>query len=147
MKILVTGSTWKIGMAAVYALVKEGHIVVGTDECILPWNKYSRHLHSHYVHSPFCEDKFYDDLLLIIKKEKPDVLIPIGSTRQMSLHKQEIKEYVNVVVPDYESYSPAYNKITTYDMCQKTGVAMPKRYTYMEGSSILKKNIFYRISE
>ena len=140
MKVLVTGASWKIGMAVISSLSKEGFTIVGTDEKALPFKLHSRHLKSYYTHANFSNEKFYEDILLIIKKEKPDVLIPIGGTRQISLHKNEISEYINVLVPDYESYCNAYDKKKTYEICKETGVDVPRRFTDVEANLILKNN-------
>jgi len=134
LKVLLTGATHKIGMAAIYSLSKEGFTIIGTDERALPFKLHSRQLNSYYTHALFKDDKFYEDILSIIKKEKPDVLIPIGSTKQISQHKNEISKYVNILVPDYESFCTAYDKKKTYEICKEAGVAMPKRFTDMEAN-------------
>ncbi len=138
MKILVTGATRNIGMATIYALTKEGYTVIGTDERRLPFNIHSRHTKSYYIHAPFSDNQFYEDILSIIKIEKPDVVLPIGGTKQISLHKDEIEKYVNVLVPDYESFCTAYDKKKTHEICKEAGVAMPKRFTDMEANYQLK---------
>ena len=138
MKVLVTGAAWKIGMAVIRSLSKEGFTIVGTDERALPFKLHSRHLKSYYTHANFSNEKFYEDILSIIKKEKPDVLIPIGGTRQISFHKNEISKYVNVLVPNYESYCNAYDKKKTYEICKETGVDVPRRFTAAEANLMLK---------
>jgi predicted ATP-grasp superfamily ATP-dependent carboligase len=137
LKVLVTGSTLKIGMAAVCNLAKNGCTVVGADEKSLPFNMHSRHLESLYRHAPFNSTRFYEDILSIIRKEKPDVLIPIGGTGQISLHKNEISKLINVLVPDYESYCTAFNKKKTYELCCKAGIDMPKHFTGAEANYLL----------
>lgn len=139
MKVLVTGSTLKIGMAAVSNLMMNGCTVIGADEKELPFNIYSRHLKSHFIHAPFTDNKYYDDILSIIGKEKPDVLIPIGGTQQISLHKNEISKFVNLLVPDYESYRKAYDKKETYKICRTAGIDMPEHFTDDEAKYLLRK--------
>jgi predicted ATP-grasp superfamily ATP-dependent carboligase len=138
LKVLVTGAAWKIGMAVISSLSKEGFTIVGTDERPLPFRLHSRHLKSYYTHSNFSNEKFYENIVSIIEKERPDVLIPIGGTKQISLHKNEISKYVNVLVPNYESYSNAYDKKKTYEMCRETGIDVPKRFTDVEANLMLK---------
>lgn len=138
MKILVTGATRNTGMAVIYALTKEGYTVIGTDERRLPFNIHSRHTKSYYIHAPFSDNQFYEDILSIIKIEKPDVLIPIGSTKQISLHKNEISNYVNLLVPDYENFCEVYDKKRTYSLCKEVGVAVPERFTDVEADCLLK---------
>jgi len=138
LKVLVTGTTWKIGMAAVHSLSKEGFTIIGTDDRRLPFNVHSRHIKSYYIHAPYPDKKFYEDILSIIKKENPDILIPIGGTEQISIHKNEISNYVNVLVPDYESFCKAYDKKKTHILCEETGVAVPKHFTDVEADCLLK---------
>jgi predicted ATP-grasp superfamily ATP-dependent carboligase len=138
LKVLLTGSSWKIGIAAAYSLTQKGLTVVGTDEHKLPFNIHSRHLSAHYIHAPFSEDKYLEDILAIIKKENPDVLLPLGGTKQISLNKNMIEKYVNVLVPDYECYIMAYHKQQTYKICKEAGIAMPHRYSYDEASKVLR---------
>ena len=139
MKVLITGATWKIGIASAYSLAKNGHTVIGTDDRPLPFKVHSRHLKSYYTHAPYNDNKFYEDILSIIKKENPDVLIPFGGTGQISFNKNEIKKYVNILVPDYDSYSTVYNKKKTYNLCKESGVSAPNRFTDNEAECLLKK--------
>lgn len=140
MKVLLTGSNWKIGITAAYSLAKKGFSVIGTDDRKLPFNIHSRHLQSHYIHAPFSDKKFYENILSIIKKEKPDVLLLLGGTKLISINKNEISKYVNVLVPDYESYKKVYNKRETYKLCIEGGIAVPIRYTDDEANSMLKED-------
>jgi predicted ATP-grasp superfamily ATP-dependent carboligase len=139
LKVLLTGSNWKIGIAAAYSMAKKGLTVIGTDEHKLPFNIHSRYLSAHYIHAPFSNDKFLGDILSIINKEKPDALIPLGGTKQISINKNEIKKYVNVLVPDYESYIKAYDKLQTYNLCKEAGIAIPHRYTFDEAVLMLNE--------
>ena len=138
MKVLVTGSALKIGMAVVQSLSKEGCTVVGADEQSFPLNIYSRNLKSHYIHTPFTNSNFFEDILSIIQKEKPDVLIPIGGTKQVSMYKNEIEKHINILVPDYKSFCSAYDKKKTYEICNNAGIAMPKRFTDDEANRLLQ---------
>lgn len=126
-----------MGSAAIFSLSKAGLTVVGSDDRKLPLGVHSRHLINHYINAPYEDHKFFKDILSIIKKEKPDVLLPIAGTRQISLHKEEISNYTNVLVPDYNSFCTAYNKKKTYEICKDAGVTMPKRYTDEEANHIL----------
>ena len=138
MKVLVTGSTLKIGMVAVFGLAKNNITVIGADRISLPFNMFSRHLKSHYKLKSFDSSDFHNNLLSIIQDEKPDVLIPIGETRQVSLHKEEFLKYTNVLVPDYESFCTAYDKKETYKICSQAGIEMPKHFSDYEADLLIK---------
>ena len=137
MKVLVTGSSLKIGMAVIHSLSRKGCIVVGADQQLFPI--YSRHLKSHYIHASYSDSKFYEDILSIIEKEKPDVFIPIGGTKEVSFYKNEINKYVNTLVPDYKSFSAAFDKKKTYEICSLAGIAMPKRFSDDEANILLSE--------
>ncbi len=125
-------------MAAVFGLAKNNLTVIGADEKSLPFNMYSRHLKSHYKLKSFKSSDFHYNLLSIIRKERPDVLIPIGGTRHVSLHKEEFLKYTNVLVPDYESFCTSYDKKKTYKICCQAGIEMPKHFSDYEAELILK---------
>jgi predicted ATP-grasp superfamily ATP-dependent carboligase len=144
-KVLITGASWKIGIASAYILAKSGHTVIGTDEYPLPFKVHSKHLKSYYTHAPYNDNRFYEDILSIIKKENPDVLIPLGGTGQISFNKNEIKKYVNILVPDYESYCTVYDKKKTYNLCKESGVAVPVRYTDNMAERLLKTERYIKL--
>lgn len=137
LKVLVTGATRNTGMAALYALRKKGYTVIGTDERALPFNIHSRHTKQHYLHLPFSNDLFFNDVLSIIKKEKPDVLLPVGGSKNISMHKKEIKKFTNLLIPEYENFISAYDKKIMHRKCIEAGISVPQRYTDEEAISIL----------
>lgn len=137
MKILVIGAARYTGMAVMYALTKEGHTFIGTDERQLPFNMHSRYTKPYYKHFPFSDERFYEDILSIIKKEKPDIILPVVGTRNISMHKERIKKYTNLLVPDYENFIAAYDKRKMHEICSEVGIAVPKRFTNSEAESFL----------
>jgi predicted ATP-grasp superfamily ATP-dependent carboligase len=140
LKVLLIGATRRVGIATINALSKEGFTVIGTDDRKLPFNIHSRHTKPYYINQSFTENQFYPDILGLIKKEKPDVVLPLLGSNHISLHKEEIKYYTNVLIPDYKSFTSAFNKNKMNAICKETGISVPQRFTNSEANSLLLKN-------
>ncbi len=137
MKVLLIGATRRSGTAAANALVKEGFTIIGSDDRKFPFNIHLKNTKPYYKNAPFTDDQFYQDVLVLIKKEKPDVILPVLGSNQISLHKEEIKKYANVLIPDYDSFSSAFSKKKMHAVCRETGISVPQRFTDCEASSVL----------
>ena len=139
-KVLLTGATRRAGTAAINALCKEGFTVIGTDDRKFPFNMHSKYTKPYYKHASFKDNQFYEDILNLIKKEEPDVLLPLLGNNYISLHKEEIKNYTDVLIPDYESFSSAFSKKKMNEICRKAGISVPQRFSYCEAISLLNFN-------
>lgn len=141
MKVLVTHATRYSAMAVINALARCGCEVVGADDRRLPLNFHSMYTKPYYIY-PDAEkdDGFVDAIIKIIKKEKPDVVLPICGTKLLSRHRMEIEKYCDLLIPEYESFIVAYNNKTTIDECKKIGIACPKILTEKEAIAELSKN-------
>jgi predicted ATP-grasp superfamily ATP-dependent carboligase len=73
---------------------------------------------------------FYEALLIQLKKEKYDLLMPVGflSFEVCMQHKEEIKKHTHVTLTNDESFALASNKNKTYRFAQENGIACPKTY-------------------
>jgi predicted ATP-grasp superfamily ATP-dependent carboligase len=137
LKVLLIGATRRSGTAAANALIKEGFTIIGSDDRKFPFNIHLKHTKPYYKNAPFTEDQFYRDILILIKKEKPDVILPVLGSNQISLHKEEIRKYTNVLIPDYESFSSAFSKKKMHAVCRETGISVPQQFTDCEANSLL----------
>ncbi len=137
MKVLLIGATRRAGIAAANALIKEGFTVIGSDERKFPFNLHSKHTKPYYTNAPFADNQFYPDVLALIKKERPDAVLPVLGSNQISLHKKEISNYTNLLIPDYESFTAAFSKKKMHAVCKETGISVPQRFTDCEASSFL----------
>lgn len=140
MKVLVTGATRNVGMAAIRALAKEGCEVIGADERRLPFGVYSRYIKSYYLHPEVHEDGYLSAIFKIIEIEKPDVLLPFCGMRQIIKERRKIERLTNILMPDEKSFLIAYDNQTTLEECQKIGIACPKIFTEEEAIQELKKD-------
>ena len=137
MKILVIGTARNSGMIAIHALNNEGHTVIGTDERRLIFNMHSRYTKPYYLHLPFSDDNFHKDILSITEKEKPDVILPVSGTKNISMYKEQIKKHTNLLVPDYESYISAYDKNRMHKICIDAGISVPERFSDIDAYHFL----------
>lgn len=136
MKILITGTTPNSGMAIINALNKEKNIFIGIYEKKLPFNIHSKYIKPYYI-SSFSDKKFYEEILFIINKEKPDIVIPVGGAKYISKLKNEIKKFTNLLIPDYENFISAYDKKRMHQICTEVGINVPRRFTYIEAKNLL----------
>lgn len=72
-------------------------------------------------------EKFYQQLLAHVKNEHYDFVLGLSdvSTAMLSSHKQELEEYVQPLVPEYETYSKAADKYLTMRLCMENDIPCP----------------------
>lgn len=140
MKVLVTGATRNTSLAVIRGLAREGCEVIGADERRLPFNIHSRHSKPYYLYPVGYQDDFFDAMIAIIKKEKPDVFLPVCGSKQISKHKKKIEQYTKVLLPDYESYMTAFDNQTTLKECQNLNIGCPRIWQETAVLKELNKN-------
>ena len=122
------------------ALARSGHEVVGADYRRLPLNLHSKYTKPYYLYPEPEKEEFFDAIISIIKREKPDVVLPVVDTRQFSRHKKEIERFAQFLVPDFESFSIAFDNKTTLEECEKIGIPCPRIFNESEAVNDLQKN-------
>ncbi len=141
MKVLVTHATRSIAMAIITELARGGCEIVGADDRRLPLDIHSMYTKPYYLYPDAKKDDgFVGAIIKIIKKEKPDVVLPVSGTKLLSRHRMEIEKYCKLLVPDYESFIVAYDNKKTLDECKKIGIACPEIFTEKEAIKYLIKN-------
>jgi predicted ATP-grasp superfamily ATP-dependent carboligase len=140
MKVLVTNATRNAGMAAIRCLARNGCEVIGLDSRKLPLNLHSRHTRPYYFYPAAEKDGSLEALITIIRKERPDVVLPISNTKLIAKHREEIEKHTSLLVPPYESFTVAHDKQTTLEECRKIGISCPALLTEKEAVAKLTKN-------
>jgi len=140
MKILVTNATRNSGFAVIRALTKSGCEVIGADDRKLPFGIHSRHTKPNYLYADVESESFLESLIRIIRQEKPDVLLPVASTRQTSLHKAELQKHTKLLVPDYKGFMAADDNQTTLEECRKLNIDCPKILSRKKAIDVLQRN-------
>ena len=137
MKVLVTGVTRNAGMAVLRGLAQAGCTVVGSDDRKLPWGIHSRYTGPYYWHAVQHNEEFIPSLIDILKKEHPDVLVPITGTEQISQCRKEIEQYTALLVPHYDSFMAAHDNKTTMQECSALGIQCPRLFNETEARRYL----------
>lgn len=126
--VLVIG-TGSQGLAMIHALYKAGFRVV-----LFYSEKHNYADHSRYIDKKYHinDDKrsitFLQQLQSIIKKEKIDVLIPMGDAvaEYVSEHKVVLQAIAHLDCPDYDSFMRGYDKNKLLTLCRENGYPHPK---------------------
>ncbi len=140
MKVIVTGATRNTSMAIIRGLASAGCEVIGADERKLPFNMHSRYSKPYYSYPSEYHEDFLDAIITMIKKERPDVLLPVCGTKQISEHKMVIEEHTKVLVPDYKSFMTAYDNQLLLEECKKLNIDCPKIWQEKDVLCELKNN-------
>jgi len=131
MRVLITDASHRNALAAVRALGKNDiYLVVGGTNKLGP-AFFSTYCKKRYLYSnPDEEGKFVKDLITIIKKEKIDVLLPIGieACVIISKNKQKFTKLTNLALSDYNTFLKAHDKSKTMKIANKIGVPCPKTF-------------------
>ena len=110
--VLVTDSEYKHSLAAVRCLGKHDLKIITCS------SKFSPTAFSKYSSKSFKykENKFMEKLLEEIKKNKVEVVLPIGyySNILCSKHKKKIEKFSKVPVADYRKVMIAIDKVKTF---------------------------------
>lgn len=127
-------------MAVIRGLSQKGGQVIGADERSLPFKAHSRHTQPYYTYPPGYGDDFVDAIVQIIKKEQPEVFLPVAGTKQIAKHKQTIEQYTNVLLPDYQNYINAFDNQKTMEACKKLNIGCPDIWHENDVLCELEKN-------
>ena len=146
-KILVTSGSWQSSLACIQSLGRRMHEVslINEDLTASAFSRYCKAL----IPSPSekNEDEYIKFLFNLIKTKSFDILIPISDSvvRYCSKHKNELKEYIKLVLPDNETLHMAANKAKLYTFANKQNIPIPKTYfpsNLIEVEELSKGNIF-----
>jgi len=149
MKILITASRALIAPAIIRNLARHGHEVITADSMRFgagnSCNKKIKH-----IRIPSCrfnEDEFIRAINDIVKKEKVDIILPLGEEGYyLAKHKAEL--LCDCLVEDIEKIELLHNKMTFYALCTELGIKTP--YTEVArcaGENKIYKRIFSRCGE
>ena len=129
MRVLITDADHRNALAAVRALGKKGiYVVVGGENKLGP-AFFSKYCKKRYLYSnPEEEENFVKDMIAIIKKEKIDVLLPIGikTCVIVSKNKKKFTKLTNLAISDYKIFLKAHDKSITIKIANNIGVPCPK---------------------
>lgn len=148
MRVLITDADHRNALAAVRALGKKGiYVVVGGTNKLEP-AFFSKYCKKRYLYpNPEDEENFVKDLIAIIKKERIDVLLPIGvkACVIVSKNKKKFTKLTNLAISDYKIFLKAHDKSKTIKIANKIGIPCPKTFfpTSFEGTKQMAEKTGY----
>lgn len=126
MRVLLTNAHRNIGLLVTRHLAGAGHEVIGADSRALPFGFRSRHLHSFELLPDPLADDYGDRLLDLIRRTRPEVLMPLGGLAVVTERRQEFMRECGVLVADGASYRTLLDKAAVYEICGRFGIAHPR---------------------
>ena len=138
MKVLITGIGFMGGFDLVLSLKKNGFEVIGAD---INKNSAAKFYCDEYYLVPEgnIENQYYFPRLVdILKKEKPDILLPasVADLNQLTFYKEHLERYTKLMIGDVGPVKTALDKGLTYDALQGEKF-VPKAF-YSEKGLVLK---------
>ena len=130
-RVLVTNFSYKNALAAVRSLGRAGaDVVVGGRDPkrrVAAVSKYSSGWRTYTPPSVSIE-RFIQDIKEIAIEEDVDIVMPIGvdTTIPLSYHKQDIADFVDVPVADYDVLELAHDKLKSIEIARRIGVPVPE---------------------
>lgn len=129
MNIIITNADFKHTLAAVKSLGKRGIEVTAASHNRKSLSFYSKYCRHRIIYTnPENEELFISDILDIIKKNKYDVLLPVGYIvcHAISKYQEKLLPYVKIPIVNFETMQIASDKNRTVEFAAKIGVITPK---------------------
>jgi predicted ATP-grasp superfamily ATP-dependent carboligase len=140
MKILITHAVSGPVLAMIRELANAGYTVVGVDEKKVPFGLYSRHARLIRLDANNNKEGYLGALLDVIRREKPDLLVPYTDVQAISENKDRFEKYTRVLAPDYRTLMKAHDKNSTLEECGRLGIDCPAVYSEEEALERLSGN-------
>ena len=131
-KILITTANYRKAYPILKSVSRMGFKVIATFHT---WRSpvFSRYVAKRYfVSNPyFYEKKYIAEIVSIVNKEKPLMIIPVGyiDTVLISKHRHLLPRDVIIPIPDYETLIRVSRKDLVIELCDKLGIKYPRTYT------------------
>ena len=150
-KVLVTDAHHRKALSAVRSLGKEGIEVIAGAADKMSMTRFSKYCTSLFTYpDPYVEpDKFITFMLDYIQDDDFDVLLPMDdiTVELFAKHLDEFVSYVNLPIPDYDTFLKGRDKGKTIKKAIDTGVPAPDTYFIDDLDQIkdLKEKIEYPV--
>jgi predicted ATP-grasp superfamily ATP-dependent carboligase len=127
MKVLLTDGSHKNTLSIIRYLGKIHEIYILHHKKSAP--AYSRFCKKLIICPPlFQENDYYQFVIELVKREKFDVLIPVGikPVEIFSKHLHEIRQYVKIEILEFEKIKVALYKNETFKLAEQIDIPCPK---------------------
>ena len=127
MKILVTNGAYKHTLALVRALGAAGHSVGVIGHHWAAVSFFSKYCRRRHVIKTTEKQQFIDELLVILQKERYDVLLPVGLPTVVWIAERadEIRQFTHLPLADVDKIRLFEDKQATYDLALTLNVPTP----------------------
>lgn len=145
MKLLFCEGSSISARESLTALGLLGHEIIICDPNPLCICRFTRLKIKYYMCPLINEDtdKYFNRILEIISKEKVDILIPVHEQALLfSKHLDELREYVKIELPVFESYIQLFSKIKFLNLLTRLNIPHPGTILCKNHAEI-RKLIFY----
>lgn len=130
-KILISTADWNAALACMYSLARKGHSIA-----LLSPNKNTPALYSKYCHQKIItpnernKEAYLSFVTKLIKTGEYDALIPISDlcTEYFSEQRENLLNYIKILLPTKECIDIARNKDKTYKFCIENSIPIPTTY-------------------
>jgi len=121
-KILLTSCTLNSSLLVLRTLVRNGHTLVAVDDRQLPFGLHSRFVKRYELVPNWREPDYREELLRLVDKHRPDVILPISGAEVVSKDLDKFKSVTNTLVPDYDSFIAVNDKENILKQCRKYSI-------------------------
>jgi D-aspartate ligase len=139
--ILVTNGLSDAGVYAAGELASAGYDVISADFGRLPFGIRSRFAREHHPVSERNAQEFAASFLDLIRRQRPAVLLPIGSrfVHAAIVYRSQIEATTAVNVPGLDAYFAAFDKRQCMAECLALGIPHPRVYPLAEAQQLLSE--------
>lgn len=138
-KVLLTNCTRNAGVLVARSLARAGHRVTGADHRRLPFGMRSRYVERQYLVPPEHDRGLADVLLDIVRRERPDVLLPFAGAAAVAVRRSEFNALTNVLIPDLAHLEAVSDKAELTALCARFGIDAPKTYSSDEAERVVRR--------
>lgn len=130
MRALVTGAESPEGLAVIRALGRAGVEVIAAGDRRLSLGFASRYPLSRHRYTPVAESprRLVEDVVDIINRTDPDVVIPVGEDLLVTLNeaRHRINRHAILAAPPAEVLARALDRGKTFTLARRLGISTPK---------------------
>lgn len=126
MKILLTNCTRNAGLIVLRALARGGHELCAADDRALRFGLHSRYVRRYERLPHESSAEFAGELLNLVRRQRPDVLLPLRGTAAVSRWREHFEHETQVLVPNYDAFEAVEDKERLAECCEAHGIPHPR---------------------
>jgi hypothetical protein len=100
--------------------------VIATDSRALAFGLKSRYAETFELLPEPSAPAYGDRLLAVVRRLRPDALIPVGGITAISARSEEFERETAILVPDGQAFEATIDKARVYDLCSCLDIPHPR---------------------